>query len=196
MEDHIKKNLTRKVLFIVLGVVVLAEVIWVGSMLIKPTPTIPPRAPQLAEIEPEKETVISLTTTASNLKVGENIDVAIDLSSSKKSNASDLIINFDPKKLTVQNPSSPVVKGSIYGSYPINKIDIKLGKITVSGISEGVAVMADGLFGVVSFKAKAAGLTTISVEFIPGSTTDTNVIESETGEDILEKVQNLELNIQ
>lgn len=190
------KNSTRRILFIVLGVVVLAEVIWAGSMLMKPVEIPAPRVQsQPVEME-EKETTISLTTSATGLKVGGSIDVAIDMSSSKKTNGSDIIINFDPKKLTVQNPDAPVVKGSIYSSYPVNRVDAKLGKITVSGISESGAVMADGLFGVITFKAKVPGPTTISIEFSPGSTTDTNVIDSESGEDVLEKVQNLEINIQ
>lgn len=188
--------LTRKTLFIILGVVVVAEVIWAGFMLTRPTTQPPETEPVILPDQIEKETVISLTTTKKNLRVGENIDVAIDLSSSKKTNGSDLIINYDPAKLTIKNPNSPVIKGSVYSSYPVNGVDVRVGKITVSGISEGGAVMADGLFGVVTFTAKAVGPTSVSMEFSPGSTTDTNVIESETGEDVLERVENLELNIQ
>ncbi len=190
-----KRFLTRKIFFIGLGVVILAEVIWAGSMLMKPTP-----APQLAITLPiveevvEKETVISLTTSKNPVKVGDSIDVAIDISSSKKTSGTDLIIKFDQNKLTVQNPKSPVVKGSIYTSYPVN--EVSLGKITVSGITEGKGVLTDGLFGVITFKAKSVGVATISVDFTPGSTTDTNVIETESGIDVLERVQNLEVNIQ
>lgn len=188
-------NSIRKILFIILGIIVLAEVIWAASMLIKPTPAPQPQVVTTLPIE-EKETFASLTSAKNPIKVGESFDVAINISSSKITNGTDLIISFDPTKLTAEDPSSPIVEGSVYNSYPVNNVDTKLGKITVSGISEGDGVMADGLFGTVTFKAKVAGVTTISIDFTPGSTTDSNIIDTKSGEDVLQKVQNLEVNIQ
>ena len=70
------------------------------------------------------------------------------------------------------------------------------GKITVAGITQAQGgVLANGLFGTVVFQAKAAGQAKISLDYTPGSTIDSNVTESETVEDVLDKVENLEINI-
>lgn len=185
--ENIKKFLTRKNIFMALGVVIALEIIWAGLTLLKPTPPVEPPA----GVFPQTST-ISLQSSKVNLKVGEKITVEINLSSGKKVDGADILINYDPGILTAR----PVSPGSIFSDFPLNKVDEADGRITVSGITDkSGGVLANGLFGSVEFSAKASGTTRVSLEFTPGSTSDSNLTESGSGQDILEEISDLELNI-
>lgn len=182
-----KKFLTRKNIFIVLGVIIALEIIWAGLTLLKPTPPVEPPAAL------SQTSIISLQSPQTSLKVGEKITVEINLLSGKKVDGADILINYDPKILTAR----PLTTGSIFSDFPVSKVDENLGTIIVSGITDKTGgVLAKGLFGSVEFTAKTAGTARISLEFTPGSTADSNLTESGTGKDILEKVNDLQLTIQ
>lgn len=184
--ENIKKYLTRKNIFIVLGAIIALEIIWAGLTLFKPTPPVEPPA------DLSQTSTISLQSSQTNFKVGEKITVDISLSSGKKVDGADILINYDPKILTAR----PLTPGSIFSDFPTNKVDEAKGSIIVSGITDkSSGVLANGLFGSVQFTAKAAGTARISLEFTPGSTADSNLTESGTGKDILEEVSDLELTI-
>lgn len=185
--------LNKRNLFIVLGVVIAAEIIWAGWSFFKPISSVPQVAEQQAATVQPKPTTVTLTSDKTTLKVGESVTVAINLSSDKKTDGADLIITYDPKLLSVK----PVIVGTIYSDYPQNVVDDSLGRITVSGITgQRGGVLANGLFGSVEFSAKAPGVAKISLDFTSGATGDSNVTQSGTGKDILEKVNSLELKIQ
>lgn len=140
--------------------------------------------------------VIILSASKPAVKVGESFAVSINISSRKPSDGTDIILLYDPNLLSVESTSGkPVSVGSIYPEYPINSDD-KKGRIVVSGISSSPeGIIASGLFGTVTFKAKTAGKTIIKLDFTKGSTTDSNVTESGTSSDILEAVQNADVLI-
>lgn len=182
--------LTKRNLFIVLGVIIAAEIIWAGWSIFKGT------TPQVSTQETPSgepvQTTVTLTSDKASLKLGEKATVSINLSSNSKTDGLDLIITYDPKLLSAK----PVTLGTLYSDYPQNVLDDKAGRISVSGITgQAGGILADGLFGKVEFRAKAPGVAAISLEFTPGESSDSNVTESGTGKDILEKVNNLELNI-
>lgn len=182
------KLLTKRNIFIALGVIIALEIIWAGLTLLKPTPP----STRVSEEAVPKITAVSLRSPKTNLKVGEKVTVDINLSSGSRVDGADLVINYDPKILSAEL----VVAGAIFRDFPSNKVDEKLGRITVSGITDQIGgVLADGLFGSVEFMAKKVGTARVSVEFTPGSTADSNLTESGTGQDILEKVNDLEINI-
>lgn len=191
------KYLTRRNIFIVLGVVVLLEVLWALRILIRPTP--PPPSPTTAPVVKLKPTTITLEASKNDIRVGEKITVSVNISSDKKTDGTDLLITYDPKLLSVEKigqTGQPVIVGTIYNDYPLNGLDAKAGRITVSGITDtSGGVLTDGLFGSVVFVAKNPGPAKISLEFSPGSTADSNVTESGSGKDVLEKVEGLEINI-
>lgn len=184
-----QKLLTRRNIFIVLGVVIAAEVLWASLALFQTNRQIGETPPVATKPQP---TQIELQTDKTAVKVGEQFTVSVYVLSDKLTDGVDLIINYDPQLLS----ASPFILGSLYNEYPFSTIDSKEGKITVSGIATSTdGVKPNGLFGSIVFNAQAAGQAAISLEFTPASTVDTNVIEKGTGEDILESVKNLTISI-
>lgn len=191
-------KISKNIIFALVAIVLIGEIIWAGRTLTQsisinkngntvPSPTKSP------------ENTISLKTPSKTLKVGGKAAVTIGVSSSRPTDGTDIIIKYDPNLLSVvtSSPSGiPVNVGSMYSAYPVNKLDEKNGRIVVSGIStssEGVIPL--GAFGVVVFKAKAVGKTQVALDFTPGNTVDSNIIDSKTSKDILKKVENIDFDI-
>lgn len=184
------KLLTRRNIFIVLGIIIGLEVIWAGWFLIQSNQNASkPVVSTQVVIQP---TSIILTSERNEYRVGDEIIVSISISSPKKVDGADLIVNFDPKVLTAKEATL----GTIFSDYPQNKVDANLGRVSVSGItSQAGGIIPQGEFGKLNFVAKAAGKARIYFDFTPGQTGDTNVSETATSKDILEEVNELELNI-
>lgn len=193
----IQKLLTRKNIFIVLGVVIAAEVLWASWALLRPSP--PPSTATTAPVVKLKPTTVTLASEKTSLKKGEKMTVSINISSNKKTDGTDLVLTYDPKLLSVETVGStkqPVIAGTIYNDYPLNSVDQLTGRITVSGITDDPGgALAEGLFGSVVFVGKGAGVAKISLDYSPSSTADSNVTESGTGKDVLEKAEGLEVVI-
>lgn len=189
--------ISKKALFAVVGVVVLGEIIWAGWTLLKPTFLTKPTdstTSLIDQLTPQKAS-LSLESITS-VKVGEIFTVKIKETVRQKVDGTDIIINYDPRFIAVLEKQSPVKTGLLFDDYPINLLDEKEGKITVSGItSQKGGVLAQGEFGSISFLAQAPGKTRIFLEFANASTTDSNIIEASTSQDILEEVKDLEVNI-
>jgi len=190
-----------KYIFTTLVVAVFVEVVWAGWTLLKPSPAVVLNTPTqtVQPVVQVKPTVFSLVTPNTNLKVGEKFNVLINISSEKLTDGVDLIILYNPKLLSVlptATDKSPITLGTLYNDYPQNKVDATVGRITVSGITNGKnGVIPNGLFGSISFQAKAAGNAKISFDFAPGSTTHSNVTQTGTSKNILDKVNDLEVII-
>lgn len=196
-QNMLQKFLTRRNLFILLGVVIVVEIVWAGWTLSKPAST---PLPVTTTPQTKKSlTAISLKADKTSIKVGDTVSVSVNISSDKLTVGTDLYISFDPKLFSVQTvgtDKAPLIVGNIYPSYPLNTLDLKSGKIAASGITQNPGgVLANGMFGTIVFKAKAAGQTKIIIDFTPSSTTDSNVTELSTAQDVLDKVDNLELTI-
>jgi len=185
----IKKLLAKKILLGLFGLIILGELIWAGMAFLK-TNNEPPQA---SEVSSPTITKVELTSDKSEVAAGEQFTVSINILSTYETDGVDLIISFDPKLLSVEDAKAPVVLGTLYNDFPVNKIEA--GKITVSGIADESGVLANGLFGSIVFKSKSPGTTAVSLEFQKGNTTDTNVIEKGTGKDILEDVKNVNITI-
>lgn len=178
----------------VIGVVIIGEIIWAGWTLFKPSSPLSVTQQPVVKVN-LKPTVISLQSDKSTLKVGEKVTISINISSTKSTDGTDLIILYDPKLLSV-DPTTPVMLAKLYDDYPVNKVDIESGKITVSGISnkKGGSV-PNGLFGSVVFQGKLPGNAKIGLDFTPGSTGDSNITETGSGKDVLETVNTLQLTL-
>lgn len=143
---------------------------------------------------------IILNSPKKVLSVGEKLTVTVHISSADKStDGTDLVLSYDPKILTVETIGTEkkvMAVSDIYPEYPGNGMGEKEGLIKVSGISSeknGTAV--NGVLGSIIFSAKTKGKTNINVEFSPGATSESNIVETHTGHDLLGKVENLEVEV-
>lgn len=193
LSEIIIKITNKKVLIPLVAVVVVVEGFWAYSVLFKKstqnTKIISNNTPVVSEVK--KPAAISLQSTKLNYKIGEKIVVSINITSPKIVDGVDIIMSYDPTLVSADE----ILPGALFSDYPVQKIDEVSGKVSVSGISASGGITPTGLFGSVSFTAKKAGKAKISVDFVPNSTTDSNVVESQTAVDLLGQVNNLEVNI-
>lgn len=190
-----QRFLNKKVIFGLLGLIIAVEILWAARMVMTSKS---PSADITANPMILVPTIVSLATSTTQVKVGQDLTVNINMSTDKAADGTDLIIIYDPAVLTLQNSAKPVVVGTLFSDYPANSADSKAGRITVAGISSATAgVTPNGLFGTINFKVKSVGpgTTKVALDFTPGSSTDSNVTQTGSGVDILEKVENLEIKI-
>lgn len=195
-----------KIVFVILGIVLLGELIYAARVLMLPSaaPFLPAAQTGGVQLTPGQ---ISLIVPNTNIKVGDMILVSVVIDTGgHKINGVDLIVHYDPKVLEIA--SSGIIKGTILNEYPSMSVDSAKGLISISGIdnvnnsfnsndlmTKGPLVPSSP-FVTLNFKAKAIGRTSLSVDFKgKGSTTDSNLVEATTAKDILEKVNNLELTV-
>lgn len=90
-----------------------------------------------------------------------------------------------------------ITPGFIYGDYPLAAIDDSSGTIRISGVSSSKNSLfsGDDKFAGVSFMALKTGTTSVSIEYEPGSTTDSNIAVTYGSGDILSEVGSLEVSI-
>lgn len=185
-----------KIIFILLSVVIVGELIWGAWYILKPTPLIG-KIKNQAGFVTQKPTsaTISLKTSQVELAVGDNLNVDIFINANgKPTTGTDLLIKYDPNFLSLTKTS--FTKGSIYSEYLGQSVDNTKGFYRNSGLSPiSSKKSTDGKFGTLSFKVLAAGNTKVTVDFKPGASNDSNVIDNKTSKDILDKVDNLEVNI-
>ena len=190
----------KRTIFVLVMLIIVGEIAWVGwniyssmnkagigSINTKDTPNL---SENLANL--------TLKTLKTSAAVGEKIPVDVLISSVRASAGTDVVIYYDPKLLSVDMPNggTPVTAGLLYSDYPVNRLDAQSNRIDFSGISASQAgTQANGVLGTMNFIAKAPGKAKIWFDFTPGSTSDSNVVESQTSQDILSKVVNLEINI-
>lgn len=190
--DKFRNFLTiPKIIFAILGIVILVELIVVVRTLISPV-----SAP-LPEPKTSIESVgkISLSTPSQNLRIGETVPVWVAVDTGGKSiSGADLILKFDPKIL--EATTGAVIKGKIFDEYPLVSVDAKKGLISISGIDNlNNSFNGVGQFAMINFKTKILGKTVLVVNFEKGATAASNLVEATTSENILETVDNLELEI-
>lgn len=182
-----------KIIFLILGLVVLIEVILAAKTLIFSSQGVLP-ANNNQVVEAQKVPKISLSTTSNSVKVNDAVAVDLQINTTgHEVSGADVIIQFDPKFLEVGN----LVKGNIFDQYPLLTADSKKGRISISGISDlKKGFTGQGLFATINLKAKVPGKTSLMINFKKGLTTQSNLVESTTSKNILEQVDNLEMNIQ
>lgn len=190
-----KKFSAVKIIFLILGVIIVGELIYAGRMLIFPTKSSPALLPLVKAPARKTAGIISLTTPKATVNVKDIVPVAVVIDTGGHLiGGADLVINFDPKFLEVN--TNNLIKGKIFDEYPL--LSVNKGIIAISGINNSKNVFTGkDQFAVINFTAKQPGNTIVTVEFkSKGVTTDSNLVEVETSKDILEKVESLKLNIQ
>lgn len=182
---------TWKIIYPILGTVLVAELIFGLKTLLAPLPK-----SSALSLQPISGASVSLFSDKSEVKVGDIVPVKVKVwTGGRVTSGTDLVLRYDPKILE----ASPTAfnRGKIYTDYPLTQVNNQSGVIRVSGIAstEKMAFGGVGEFGVINFKAKAKGQTTVAVDFKKGQTNDSNVISIKTNEDLLEKVKNLQITI-
>lgn len=206
MDTDQSKN--RKIILVVLGVAILiivVELIWAAvnigrGGLIKSAYNNLAGSASPSPVPEQKMGSVILSAPKSVLKVGEKVTVSVSIDSNNiPTDGTDLVILYDPKILSVETVGAqqkPLVVNNIYSEYPSNAVEPKEGIISVSGITSNKSgAFVKGIFGSMIFKAISPGKAAVSIKFEPDSTTDSSIIETKTGRDILGKVENLNLEV-
>lgn len=188
-----KKFSVPKIIFIVLGVALVAEVIYAGWSLFPKSVGGP--LPVASNVE-QSVAGISLTAPKQSFQIDEIIPVLVTIDSGSKTiSGVDLIVQYDPEILEVTKQG--LIAGSIFDEYPLMSVDSEKGLISISGISNlGGSFAGKGEFVTLNFKAKQVGSTSLTVNFEKDITTASNLVEVNTSKNILEEVDNLEIIIE
>lgn len=192
MESFKKYLISPKIIFVILGIVILVELVYAAKILTQPTP--PPISKTASSVKTEEKLFLIATKTV--YKVDELIPVSVRIDSrAHLISGADLIVNFDPKVIEV-TPEA-IIKGSFFSEYPMLAVDKNKGMIAISGVTKFAGgIKGVGLFARLNLKAKTPGKVSLTIAFNKGSTTDSNLVAANTSEDILESVGNLDLIIQ
>ncbi len=140
---------------------------------------------------------LSITSAASNYQIGDifNVIISLDTNGSTTDGVDIHYLHYNPTILEVQDSDTgtsgvQILPGTLLANTLTNSVDSTNGLIDFSQISSGGADFnGSGTLATISFKALAAGTTTLSFDFALASTTDCNVASQ--GSDILNSVNNL-----
>ena len=181
-----------KIIFVILGIILLAEIVYAVRVLTTPTSIPLP----VAKTDIQKAVgKISLNTPKTNFSIKEAVPVSVMVDTGGYTiSGVDLIVHFDPKIL--EATSGALVKGKIFDEYPLVSLDAKNGLISISGIS-GVqsGFKGSGQFATINLRTKSLGKTSLIIDFQKGSTTDSNLVEATTSKDILEQAGSINLEV-
>lgn len=150
------------------------------------------------KIVPISDGQIVLSSSVSKFQVGQIVPVKVKIQTGGHTVVGvDISLKFDPKYLSISSGSASFKKGTAFLEYPVTNIDSNEGVVRISGIASLAQIGFNGAgeFGVLNFIAKARGHTKISLNFVKDTTTDSNMLEFGSGDDILNFVNELSLNI-
>lgn len=186
---------TWRIIYPILGIVVLVELVLGAKTLLTPLPQMPKSQGQ--KLLPSKGAEIRLSSSKASYKIGEKVPVTVHVSTGGYTTiGTDLVLRFNPEILEVSTPS--FIRGKIYAEYPQANIDNKNGIIRVSGMATNINAGFNGVgeLGVINFKSKAAGKASVVIDFKKGVTADSNILRTKTSEDVLRSVTNLNITVQ
>ena len=188
-KDKLKKHLP-KIIFAALALFLVGELIYGIQTLTRPFPV---KVDATSTIGVGK---LVLDVPKATYAKGEQIPVKVRvITAGRATDSTDLILKYDPKMLDAT--SSGVIEGTIYKDYIINEVAQTQGQVRISAITppntEGFVGV--GEFATINFLAKQDGNTKVEIDFVKGSTTDSNLVETGIAIDILDEVYNLDLII-
>lgn len=176
-----------KIIFTVLGIVILVELIFAVRSLQGSIP--PPPVPIL----PLTGGSLEVLSTKSVYAPGDQVGVEVRLDTGGNSaEGVDIVLRFDPQKLSLIQDN--ISTGLIFPSYPLLSVDEKMGIVLISGISGDKGFNGRGILAKLKFLAREVGETSLRLEFNIGGTKDSNIVDN-LGKDILEKVLDLKVEI-
>lgn len=141
---------------------------------------------------------LSLSPASGSHAAGSTFEVAINLDTGGvATNGTDAILRFDPNTLQVvdannSSEGTQVLAGSLYSNTTYNVVDNGAGKISFSGTKTGnsTGYSGSGTLATITFQAlKAASASAVTFDFTRNTTSDSNVIGSDST-DLLTSVTN------
>lgn len=184
------KNLLHgpKLIFVILGLVLLAELLYGIKMFRQVTP------PPPAKIQPISGAKLVLISPKKVYTVGDLVPVTIRVATGGRAvDGVDVLLKYDAKVL--EATSGGIKKGVIFSEYPLLSVDQKTGLVRISGIGPTKSFSGIGVLATINFTGRSAGDVKLTFDFEPNSTSDSNVVEARTTKDILEQVFNLDLTV-
>lgn len=136
---------------------------------------------------------LSLSPSNTTLNKGCSYSVDVNLNTqSADTDGTDALLTYDTSRITVVS----ITQGSVYPDYPAASFDRTAGTISISGLSSvSTPFNGNGKFATINLTVNSSGTTgsttTIKFDFDPnnkGKTTDSNVVQSVTVQDILDSV--------
>jgi hypothetical protein len=137
--------------------------------------------------------ILELRPKEGRFKVGEEFSIEVVLDTGNyETDATDFRLSFDPKILSVVR----IAEGKIYDSYLAKRIDQVNGEVVINAIApEAKTFQGRGIFATLFLKGLKPGGSNLNISFLPGSTTDSNVVAAKISKDVLAKVENADLVI-
>lgn len=139
---------------------------------------------------------ISLVSSATSYKVGDNIDLSVVFEAKgKKLDGADIVLLYNPKVLSAMGFS----EGKSFNLFPRKDIDNKRGMVKVTALdSTSIAQFSTGKdsIGVIHMQAKSAGTATVNFDFSAGSTHKTTLIEQGTSQNILGSAEGITIIVE
>lgn len=140
---------------------------------------------------------LSLSPSTGSFAAGDTFEVKILLNTSgNTTSGTDAYVRFDPNSLQVVDANSSaegtqILPGSLYSQTSYNQVDTSTGKISFSGSKSGGSpgYKGTGTLATITFSAvKQISTTPVTFDFTSGSTTDSNVIDQTSSDDVLTSV--------
>lgn len=186
----------RNLMMVIVGVVVLVVVIFGAVSYFSPSgvKNINILQPQVNEMT---SATLSLMPEKQTYKKGENIVIDVKLfTGGQMTDSSDLVVKYDPAYLQPQVENFVSV-GQIYSEYPPAQVDEKNGLIGISGITIPGSASFSGVgnFARLNFIALKEGQTEVTIDYMPNSTADSNVVLAGSATDVLGFVENTKITI-
>ncbi|MBI2022012.1 hypothetical protein HYS93_04020 [Candidatus Daviesbacteria bacterium] len=185
--------LTPKVIFVLLGLIILIEVVYGFKTLT--SPRLGGRS--ALSLDPISSARLVLNSDEKVYKVGSVIPVEVRLSTAGHTIiASDVEIKYDPSILEATG-SAFFNQGDVFDEFPNIEVDQQQGIVRFSALSINnlSGFNGTGELATLNLRSKKEGQTSLTVNFTPSSTIDSNVIEANTINDVLGQVFNLDLTI-
>lgn len=137
---------------------------------------------------------LSLSPGGGSYTVGQTISVDIVLDTiGDPVMGAEAIVLYNPTLLSVSDEN--IVAGTIFPAYPVKKV-LSEGKLRIVGLitdPNQQQYSGKGTLGKITFTALSAGTADVTIDFVAGGTTKSNVIklgDANSGINFLSKVQN------
>lgn len=183
--------MTKKLIYLLVILIVLEIIL--GTIYLKKKPSL---KTSTAPAEKTSGAKLYFSPLSQKLKVNETAQIKILINTNGRMlTGADSVIKYDPETIEIIGDPLP---GKIFPAYPINKVKIEKGIIKITGtITSPDQPIFSGIgeFAVLTIKALKAKETSLTFEFSPEKSNESNLAEKETSKDILSEVSNLKIII-